>query len=180
MIVSDVDSLADDFYIIPGRGVVVADNGALVLNALDSLSGGGELSRLRSRSPSLRSMTRIDRMRESAEAKYFRQQSELENRLATAQTRLEELQDISATDGFFSGDMEADLTEDERAELTKLRADIVELRDRLRSIERDYRRDIDRLEGMLKLVNIWGGPILVGLIGLLVWRRQTYRGGRDA
>ena len=180
VIVSDVDSLADDFYIIPGRGVVVADNGALVLNALDSLSGGGELSRLRSRSPSLRSMTRIDRMRESAEAKYFRQQSELENRLATAQTRLEELQDISATDGFFSGDMEADLTEDERAELTKLRADIVELRDRLRSIERDYRRDIDRLEGMLKLVNIWGGPILVGLIGLLVWRRQTYRGGRDA
>ena len=164
----------------PGRGVVVADNGALVLNALDSLSGGGELSRLRSRAPSQRSMTRIDRMRESAEAKYFRQQSELENRLATAQTRLEELQDISATDGFFSGDMEADLTEDERAELTKLRADIVELRDRLRSIERDYRRDIDRLEGMLKLVNIWGGPILVGLIGLLVWRRQTYRGGRDA
>ncbi|WP_439619198.1 Gldg family protein [Hyphomonas sp.] len=180
VIIADVDTLADDFYIIPGRGVVVADNGALVLNALDSLSGGGELSRLRSRSPSLRSMTRIDRMRERAEAIYFRQQAELENRLATAQSRLEELQDISATDGFFSGDIEADLSEEERAELTTLRADIVELRDRLRSIERDYRRDIDRLESMLKLINIWGGPILVGLIGLVVWRRQTYRGGRDA
>ena len=90
------------------------------------------------------------------------------------------MQDISATDGFFSGDIEADLSEEERAELTRLRADIVELRDRLRSIERDYRRDIDRLESMLKLINIWGGPILVGLIGLVVWRRQTYRGGRDA
>jgi ABC-2 type transport system permease protein len=178
VLIADVDALADDFYIIPGRDVVVADNGALVLNAIDALSGGGELSRLRSRAPSLRPMTRIDRMRESAEAKYFRQQAELENRLATAQSRLEELQDISATDGFFSGDLEADLSQDERAELAKLRADIVELRERLRSIERDYRRDIDRLEGTLKLINIWGGPLLIGLIGLLVWRRQTFREGR--
>lgn len=180
VLIADVDALADDFYIIPGRDVVVADNGALVLNAIDALSGGGELSRLRSRAPSLRPMTRIDRMRESAEAKYFRQQAELENRLATAQSRLEELQDISATDGFFSGDLEAVLSEDERAELAKLRADIVELRERLRSIERDYRRDIDRLEGMLKLINIWGGPLLIGLIGLLVWRRQNFREGRGA
>ena len=180
VLIADVDALADDFYIIPGRDVVVADNGALVLNAIDALSGGGELSRLRSRAPSLRPMTRIDRMRESAEAKYFRQQTELENRLATAQSRLEELQDISATDGFFSGDLEAVLSEDERAELAKLRADIVELRERLRSIERDYRRDIDRLEGTLKLINIWGGPFLIGLIGLLVWRRQTFREGRGA
>jgi ABC-type uncharacterized transport system involved in gliding motility auxiliary subunit len=178
VLIADVDVLADDFYIIPGRDVVVADNGALVLNAIDALSGGGQLSRLRSRAPSLRPMTRIDRMRESAEAKYFRQQAELENRLATAQSRLEELQDISATDGFFSGDLEADLSQDERAELAKLRADIVELRERLRSIERDYRRDIDRLEGTLKLINIWGGPLLIGLIGLLVWRRQTFREGR--
>jgi ABC-2 type transport system permease protein len=178
VLIADVDVLADDFYIIPGRDVVVADNGALVLNAIDALSGGGELSRLRSRAPSLRPMTRIDRMRENAEAKYFRQQAELESRLATAQSRLEELQDISATDGFFSGDLEADLSQDERAELAKLRADIVELRERLRSIERDYRRDIDRLEGMLKLINIWGGPLLIGLIGLLVWRRQTFREGR--
>lgn len=179
VIIADVDMLADDFYIIPGRGIVVADNGAMVLNALDSLSGGGELSRLRSRSPSLRSMTRIDQMRERAEAKYFRQQAELENRLAAAQSRLEELQDISAADGFFSGDIEADLSEAERTELASLRADIVALRDRLRSIERDYRRDIDRLESMLKLINIWGGPVLVGLLGLLVWRRQTYRAGRE-
>ncbi|KCZ91861.1 GldG family protein [Hyphomonas johnsonii] len=172
VLIADVDLLADDFYIVPGRGVVVADNGALVLNALDALSGGGALSRLRSRSPSLRPMTRIDKMREAAEAQYFRQQSELENRLATAQSRLEELQQIGATDGFFAGDIEADLTEEERAELGKLRADIVALRGRLRGIERDYRRDIDRMEGTLKLLNIWGGPFVVVLIGGLVWQRQ--------
>jgi len=179
VLIADVDTIADDFYIVPGRGTVVADDGALVLNALDALSGGGELSRLRSRSPSLRPMTRIDKMRESAEAKYFRQQSELESRLETAQARLEELQEIGAADGFFSGDLEADLSDPERAELTKLRADIIELRGRLRGIERDYRREIDRLEGTLKVINIWGGPLLVGLIGLLVWRRQRHRQGRS-
>ena len=180
VLIADVDTIADDFYIVPGRGTVVADDGALVLNALDALSGGGELSRLRSRSPSLRPMTRIDKMRESAEAKYFRQQAELESRLQTAQTRLEELQEIGAADGFFSGDMEADLSDSERTELTKLRTDILELRERLRGIERDYRREIDRLEGTLKVINIWGGPLLVGLIGLLVWRRQRHRQGRSA
>ncbi|MEH6693459.1 MAG: Gldg family protein [Hyphomonas sp.] len=180
VLIADVDTIADDFYIVPGRGTVVADDGALVLNALDALSGGGELSRLRSRSPSLRPMTRIDKMRESAEAKYFRQQAELESRLQTAQTRLEELQEIGAADGFFSGDLEADLSDSERTELTQLRADIIELRGRLRGIERDYRREIDRLEGTLKIINIWGGPLLVGLIGLLVWRRQRHRQGRSA
>ncbi|MCA8900749.1 MAG: Gldg family protein [Hyphomonas sp.] len=178
--VSDVDFIANDFYIIPGREIAVADNGALVLNALDALAGGGELSRLRSRAPSLRPMSRIDDMRASAEAVYFRQQAELESSLATAQDRLSELQQIGSTDGFFEGDAEADLTDEERAELAELRERIVELRGRLRAIERDYRHDIDRLEGTLKAINIWGGPLLVALAGLLVWRRQRSKARRPA
>jgi ABC-2 type transport system permease protein len=178
--IADVDVLSNDFYIFPDREVVVADNAALVLNALDALSGGGELSRLRSRAASQRPMTRIDAMRADAEARYFRQQAELEQRLATAQTRLEELQAIGATDGFYSGDLEAVLSEDERAELSSLRDDTAILRGRLRDIERDYRRDIDRVAAILKALNIWGGPVLVTLAGLFVWRRQARRGGGRA
>jgi len=172
VLIADVDFIADDFYIIPNEQIIVADNGALVLNALDALAGGGELSRLRSRAPSLRRMDRIDRMRENAEAIYFRQQAALQDNLETAQARLEELQAIGAADGFFSGDLEADLTEEERTELLDLRQRIVDLRAQLREIERNYRRDIDRLEGTLKAINIWGGPLLVCLIGLFVWYRQ--------
>lgn len=175
VMIADADFIADDFYIIPDSEIVVADNGALVLNALDALAGGGELSRLRSRAPSLRPMTRIDRMRERAEAIYFRQQGELENSLEEAQARLEELQAIGAADGFFSGDLEADLTAAERTELLELRERIVQLRTRLREVERDYRRDIDRLEGTLKTINIWGGPFLVAMIGFLLWFRQKRR-----
>lgn len=172
VLIADVDFIADEFYIIPNEQIVVADNGALVLNALDALAGGGELSRLRSRAPSLRRMERIDRMRENAEAIYFRQQAALQDNLQTAQARLEELQAIGAADGFFSGDLEADLTEAERTELLDLRQRIVDLRAQLREIERNYRRDIDSLEGTLKAINIWGGPFLVCLIGMFVWYRQ--------
>ncbi|MBK8198025.1 MAG: Gldg family protein [Acidobacteria bacterium] len=172
VIISDADFIADEFYIVEGGGVAVADNGALVLNALDALAGGGELSRLRSRAPALRPMTRIDNMRSAAEEQYFRQQEELESRLTAAQARLAELQGEGTGDGFFAGDLEAQLNDEERSELTALREDILALRARLRATERDYRRGIDQLEGTLKALNIWGGPVLVTLAGLIVWRRQ--------
>ena len=54
------------------------------------------------------------------------------------------------------------------------------LRGELRTIERDYRRDIDRMEATLKAINIWGGPILIALAGLLVWRRQQVRARRES
>ena len=125
-------------------------------------------------------MTRIDKMRSAAEAVYFRQQAELEASLREAQERLEELQAIGSTDGFFEGDAEADLTDEERVELADLRARIVSLRGELRTIERDYRRDVDRMEAILKAINIWSGPILIALAGLFVWRRQHVRARREA
>lgn len=175
VLIADADFLADDFYVVPGSGLVVADNGALLLNALDALAGRGELSRLRSRAASLRPMVRIEDMRDAAEAEYFREQSILESRLSTAQSRLAELQSAASGEGFFAGDPEAELSEDERRELSALREDILSIRSSLRDIERDYRRDIDQLESTLKAINIWGGPLMVTLAGFLVWRRQAKR-----
>jgi ABC-2 type transport system permease protein len=171
IIIADADFIADEFYVAEGGGAV-ADNGALVLNAVDALAGGGELSRLRSRAPAIRRMTRIDRMRSEAEDQYFRQQAELETRLEAAQARLTELQSTVSAEGFFAGDAGAQLSEAESAELDALRTDILDLRTRLRETERDYRRGIDRLESGLKVLNIWGGPLIVAVAGLFVWRRQ--------
>lgn len=117
-------------------------------------------------------MTRVVDMRDAAQDKFFDEQARLEQRLSQAQRRLEELQSIGATGGFFSGDIEADLTAEERSELAELRQSVVQTRASLRQIERDFRREIDQLEGRLKFLNIWGGPLLVLLLGLLVWIRQ--------
>ena len=172
VIIADADLLDDGFYIDPRSTLPSADNATLILNALDNLTGGAELLDLRSRAPNQRPMTRVNNMREAAQDEFFDEQARLEARLAEAQRRLEELQAVGATGGFFSGDLEADLTPEERTELSELRQSVVETRERLREIERDFRRNIDGLENLLRFINIWGGPLIVVLIGLIVWFRR--------
>ena len=121
-------------------------------------------------------MTRVEDMRDRAQARFFEEQARLEARLAESQARLDELQQRSADDGFFQGDIEATLTQEERLELARLRQDIVDMRSRLRAIERDFRREIDGLEGWLKFINIFGGPLLVALLAGLVWWQRRRRG----
>ncbi|MFN7056227.1 GldG family protein [Hyphomonas sp.] len=179
ILIADADFMDDGFYVMPGSGVTIADNGALVLNALDALSGGGELASLRARAPSLRPMQRIEQMRAEAEARFLREQRDLEVRLETAESRLSVLQ-AAAGERFAASDPESALSEAERAELTSLRADILGYRARLRAIERDYRQGIDQLESTLKAINIWGGPVLVALAGLIVWHRQRRRRKRSS
>ncbi len=172
IIIADADILDDGFYVNPQVGEPIADNAAFVLNAIDNLAGGSSLVGLRSRAPSRRPMLRVDRLRAEAQERYFEQQARLESRLSESTRRLEELQEIGASGGFFSGDLDADLTEAERAELIRLREDIVQTREGLREIERDFRRGIDGLEARLKALNIWGGPMAVAIAAFLVWRRR--------
>lgn len=172
IILSDADMLDDGLHLNLQTGVPFADNAALILNALDSLSGGSELMSLRARAPGLRRMETVDRMREEAQSRFFTEQARLEARLTRSQERLEQLQTVGATGGFFDGDVGSELTEAERAELARLREDIVTTRSRLRQIERDFRRDIDDLELKLRLFTILGGPLLIGLIGLVMLFRK--------
>ena len=61
VIVADTDFLADDFYIDPQNGGPAADNASFALNAIDVLGGSDALVSLRSRAPSIRRMTMIDK-----------------------------------------------------------------------------------------------------------------------
>ena len=169
ILIADSDFLDDGFYINPANGAAIAANSSFLLNAVDALTGVEGLMMLRSRAPSQRPMSRVERMRSAAEARFFEEQMRLEERLAATEARLEELQAEAAEAGGFNGDLEAALEPVQRIELQRLRERIVETRSRLRAIERDFRRDIDGLEATLKTINIWGGPLLVILLGLGVW-----------
>jgi ABC-type uncharacterized transport system involved in gliding motility auxiliary subunit len=173
--ISDADMVDDGLHLNLQTGVPFADNAAFVLNALDSLSGGSDLMSLRARAPGRRSMETVDQMREAAQEEFFGQQARLEARLATSQERLEELQTVGASGDFFDGDLSAELTEQEKQELARLREDIVTTRASLRDIERDFRSDIDALELRLRLFTILGGPLIIGLLGLFVWSRKRRR-----
>lgn len=175
VIIADADILDDRFYVDPRSGVTLAGNANLVLNALDNLSGGTGLLNLRARQPDLRPMTRIDDLRERAEAEYLDEEARLRARLVQSQQRLDELRSSSLGGGFFTEDLEADLSAAERSELADLRQTVIETRARLREIERNYRRSIDRLENALRFFNIWFGPIFVLLVGFAIWWHREQR-----
>lgn len=174
IVVADTDLLDDGFYVDPASGEAVADNGAFVLNAVEALSGEVDLNALRARAPALRPMTRVDKLRQDAQAAFFEEQSRLEARLREAEARLEELRLSGGGSDFLDQTGLASLTPAEQGELERLRAEILDTRARLRKIEGDFRRDIDALESRLRLLNIWTMPLLVifGWLAWMAWRRR--------
>ncbi len=172
VIVSDVDFLADDFY-VDQAGAPAADNGAFALNAIDVLSGSDALVSLRSRAPSERRMTMVEGMEREAQRRIERRQEELQAELAETEQRLADLQARGRGSGFFSGDLGAELTGEERVEIENFREQVVRVRTELRSVSRDLRGDINRLETLIVFINVWLAPILVAVAGLyLFWNRQ--------
>jgi len=173
VLVADADFLANDFYFDPRAGVTVADNGAFALNAIDVLGGSDALVSLRSRAPPNRRMTLIEDMEEEAQMRIQSRREQLETELADTEARLAELQSRGRGSGFFTGDLGAELTPEENAEIERFRANVVEIRGELRRAERDLRGDIERLQALLVFINVWLAPLLVAGAGLfLFWRRQ--------
>lgn len=173
VIVADTDFLEDNFYVDPRNGVTAADNASFALNAIDVLGGSDALVSLRSRAPSVRRMDMVDDMEAEAERRIRRRQEELQGELAETESRLAALQERGRGSGFFSGNLGAEMTPEENAEIERFRAQVVEVRGELRRTERDLRGDIDRLETIVVFINIWLAPILIAAAGLFFfWRRQ--------
>lgn len=173
VIVADVDFLADEFYIDPRSGGSGADNAAFALNAIDVLGGSDALVSLRSRAPSMRRMELVEEMERNAERRIRDRQQALQAELQETEERLAQLQAGGRGSGFFSGDLGAELTPEERVEIERFRARVVEVRGELRDVERNLRGDIDRLEAVVVFINVWLAPLLVAGAGLfLFWRRQ--------
>lgn len=172
-IVADADWLDDSFYVRNDPAVgesLVADNLILVMNLIDMAAGDPALIGLRSRTPSVRPMSRVDGLREEAEARYVEVQERLEAEIAEAEARLTALTLQGSTSALLgNGGAEA------RAEAVRLREQISERRAELRAVERDFRQDIDALNANLQFWTIGIPPaliILAGIAGSLFRRRR--------
>lgn len=141
--------------------MMVADNLTLALNLIDMAAGDRALIEVRSRTPSLRPMTRVERLREAAEARYVEIQEALEQEIADAEARLDNLTGTGQASAFLSASGAA-----QREEAERLRRQIAETRAELRAVERDFRRDIDALSAALQFWTIGVPPVLVILLGI--------------
>ncbi|MBR0671290.1 GldG family protein [Neoroseomonas soli] len=184
VVIADADILEDRFWVrvqdFFGQQVATpfSDNGALVANLVDTLSGGDALISLRSRGESLRPFTVVEDIRREADARFRQTERELTERLQQTERRLRELRQGQGGERGQSG---AVITPEQRAEIDAARAQILQTRQQLRAVQLDLRRDIEGMETWLKVLNIAAVPLLLAFfaIGLGVARSRRRAAARS-
>jgi ABC-type uncharacterized transport system involved in gliding motility auxiliary subunit len=181
VVANDSDLLEDRFWVrvqdFFGQQVTTpfSGNGSLVVNLLDTLSGSDALISLRSRGESVRPFEMVEEIRRDADAKFRQTERALQQRLERTEARLRELRGGASPAAAAGGERaQAVITPEQRAEIDAAREEIGRTRRELRGVQLELRRDIERLEGVLRFVNIALVPLLlvVFAIGLAVVRAR--------
>jgi len=168
IVVADTDMLTDRFWVRTqeffGQEIVqpTAGNGSFVIDALDNLAGSDALIGLRGRGLSARPFDLVQRLRAQADARYLAQAQELQNRLKDAEKKLASLEKEGE-----AGSRQI-LSAAQQQEIEKFRAETLRTRKSLREVQHALRVDIERLDEVLKFVNIALIPILIGIAAIVV------------
>jgi ABC-type uncharacterized transport system involved in gliding motility auxiliary subunit len=182
LIVADSDVWDDRFWVHVGNqlGRTVAepfaDNGALILNAVENLSGSDDLISLRTRASSDRPFAVVQALRQAAEVKYRETEDRLQTNLTQAQAALQQLQRGTGTNA-------VTLSQKQKDEIEALRRNMADTRSQLRDVQRNLRAEVDALGARLAFLNIFGVPLVVATFALvlgLIRRRLVRRNGGTA
>ena len=174
LLVADTDLLTDRMWVQvqPLFGATAfADNGNLAINAVDNMLGNRDLISIRTRATSARPFDRVEEIRVAAERSFRQTEERLQRELEETERRLTELQ---AAKG--EGELTV-ISDEQQAEIQRFMDRRLEIRRELRQVQHDLRRDIDRLDTRIKVINIVLVPALVMLVALVyaVRRRRRQR-----
>lgn len=162
IVVADVDMLHERFWAeireLLGQRLFVpfANNADFVVSALDNLGGSDDLIGLRGRANAVRPFTMVQDIRQAAERRFRTKERALQTQLETVRAKLESLQRRRG------GGSELVLSADDKAAIEDSRNEMIKIRKGLRDVQAALRKDIDRLEGLLKFLNIGLVPLLLG------------------
>lgn len=171
IVVADVDMLADSFWVRSqnffGQQVVVpiANNGDFVINALDNLAGSNALISLRGRGVTSRPFHTVEAIQKEAELRYRSKEQALLDKLKEVEARLKDLQTKEKPKGKGQAVI---LSAEQKAAIDKFRQQSIATRKELREVQLSLRRDIDRLDGLLKLINIGLVPGLIVIFAIVL------------
>tara|TARA_B100000029_G_scaffold182112_2_gene179748 strand:- start:466 stop:2292 length:1827 start_codon:yes stop_codon:yes gene_type:complete len=151
-----------------------ANNGDIVINAIENLSGGADLSSIRSRGRYSRPFTRVLDLQRQADDRLREEESELLDSLAATEAELAQLNQDE------EGNLIGELTPEIQAEIDQFNAEMLETRRRLRDVRFQLTEDIERLGTNLKAANTALIPILLTIFVLVAHllraqRRKTAR-----
>ena len=177
VVIADSDLLSDFMWVQQrnffGQTIAqpFANNGELVWNALDNLSGSNDLISIRGRAPYSRPFERVEALRRAADARFRSTEQQLETQLQQTEEQLTKLQ--SAQPG---GD--AILSPEAAATIDRFQEDKLRIRKELRKTKAELELDIKALGTRMKLINVLLMPAIIIVIGMLAWywgkrRRQA-------
>src|ERR1700723_2105310 len=175
VIIADTDMLMDYMWVqtreVFGQRVAqaFANNGDLVANILDNLSGSTALISVRGRATFSRPFERVEALRRQADDRLRSKALELQAELQQTETKLTELQRKRNDQSSIM------LSPEQEAELKRFTAEKTRVRKELRETQRGLDVDINRLGSRLKVINIAIAPLVVAIAGVVILSTRRRR-----
>ncbi len=172
---ADVDLLYDRMWVRAqnffGRQVYTnfADNGSLLTNLADNMTGSADLIKVRARGISARPFDKVNEIRLISEQKYRETENQLKEQLRETEAKLNELQRSKGQENHLI------LSQQQEQELRRFTDRKLEVRKKLREVRRNLDKDIDQLGSRMKFINIALIPILLTLVAIFFSWRQGKR-----
>ena len=175
VVIADTDILMDYMWVqtreLFGQRVAqaFANNGDLVANILDNLSGSSALISVRGRATFSRPFERVEALRRQADDRLRGKALELQAELKQTETKLAELQTKRNDQSSLM------LSPEQEAELKRFVAKKARVRRELRETQRGLDVDINRLNSWLKVINIAIAPLCVAVAGVVILSTRRRR-----
>ena len=141
-----------------------SDNGTLVTNVLDSMTGYDEFIDLRNKEAPFRPFVVVQKLQAEAEQKYLGQEQELQAQLDETLIKIQNL----------SGGRNAEsvnLTDKQLMELADFQLEVERKRQQLREVRRNLSKNIDRLANQINILNTFLIPLLLILLMFIIPRQ---------
>lgn len=153
------------------------DNAALLLNIMEQLSRtDNSLAKISGRNPMSRPLTKYNEIRARAELTYKNRIQDLERDLRLSEQKVKMIQNEVKTSA--SGTVE--LTPEQRAQLRDYSFKLSQIKRELKEVRLKLRADMNRIDTILRIVNMVFVPLLVALTGILwafarfsKWRKRS-------
>ncbi|MGQ9663402.1 MAG: Gldg family protein [Kiritimatiellia bacterium] len=167
VLIGDVDMLYDRFCVeelsLFGATAYrpLNDNVNFLGNTLEQMAGSADLIAIRSRGETGRPFERVLALQEKAMAAWHEQEAALEAKLRETQQQLRNLE--SAKD---NKDQRFILSAEQKQAILNFRNEEARIKQELKNVRKNLRRDIEQLGVKVKVINIALMPALVGLTGI--------------
>lgn len=198
VLVADADFMNDGAAVqiqeLFGRRIAYPVNGNLPLfqALIEQMAGDPALIGLASRQVTTRPLTLVRQIEAEAQQRYIGKLKELEDSLTEAREKVTSLggktapgQPAAAGAGGAASAAaaapKAALTAEQQAEVEKFRKKMIDTRAELKDVRKELRADTEALEFWTKVLNIFGMPVVVAIVGIvLALRRRNAARGRVA